>query len=106
MQLGGKVYASVIAMVTMIHRLQGKVLTCETLLKEMHTQWCLGGGKGSSGDNIEDEEVALVVTNKKESKKGGKKRPTNPDAEKTCNRCKKKGTRGSQLLEEISRQDS
>ena len=45
MRLGGKVYASVIATTTMIHRSQGKVLTCETLLEEMHTQWRLGGGK-------------------------------------------------------------
>ena len=47
--------------------------------------------KGSSGDNTEDNEVALVATNKKESEKGGEKKPTNPDAEKTCNHCKKKG---------------
>ena len=43
MRLGGKVYASVIATTTMIHRSQGKVLTCEALLEEMHTQWRLGG---------------------------------------------------------------
>jgi hypothetical protein len=69
-------------------------LTTERLLEEMHMQWHLAGGKSKDNKNSNDEnEIALAATN---TKKGGKKgndkeKKENPNKDKTCNNCKKKG---------------
>jgi hypothetical protein len=92
LRLGGQTYASIIATTTMIHRSKGTTLACDTLLEEMHIQWRLAGGKSKNDDkdSDKDDEVALIASTKKGGKKGGKK-TTNPDADKTCNHCTKKG---------------
>jgi hypothetical protein len=57
----------------------------------MHNQWRIAGNKSQDekdSDN-EDEVAARATTNDKDS---GKKRPyVNPDKNRTCNHCKKKG---------------
>jgi hypothetical protein len=69
-------------------------LTTERLLEEMHMQWHLAGGKSKNGKNSNDKnEIALAATNtKKEGKKSNdKEKKENPNKDKTCNHCKKKG---------------
>ncbi len=66
-------------------------LTCEKLLEEMHIQWWIAGNKSQDEKESENEdEVAATATTK--DKDGGKKKQyVNPDKDKTCNHCKKKG---------------
>jgi hypothetical protein len=73
----------------MIFRSKGEELTCEKLLKEMHNQLRIAGNKfQDEKDSDNQDEVAATAT----TKDGGKKEPyVNPDKEKTCNHCKKKG---------------
>ncbi len=85
---------SIISTTSMIHREKGATLTTERLLDEMHLQWRLAGGKlEDDKDSNDKEEIALAATN---AKKGGKKsngreKKENPNKDKTCNNCKKKG---------------
>jgi hypothetical protein len=93
-RLGGTQYASIIATTSMIHREKKATLTTERLLEEMHMQWCLAGGKSKDDKDSDDEnEIALAATNtKKRGKKSdGKEKKENPNKDKTCNHCKKKG---------------
>ena len=77
----------------MIYREKGKALTTEMLLEEMHLQFRLSGGKSQKGDkdSDEEEEVALTAAGKKGGKSEGKKKGDNPNANKKCNHCEKKG---------------
>ncbi len=65
--------------------------TCEKLLGEMHNQWQIAGNKSQDKtDSDNEDEVAATATTK--DKDGGKKKQyVNPDKNKTCNHCKKKG---------------
>ncbi len=74
----------------MIYKLKGTVLTCKKLLKEMHNQWPIAGNKShDEKDSYNEDEVVATATGKEG---GGKKKPyVNPDKDKTCNHCKKKG---------------
>jgi hypothetical protein len=73
-----------------------KTLTTEKLLDEMHIQWCLAGGKSKEDeDSNNKDEIALAAIN---TKKGGKKtkgrgkqKKENPNKDKFCNHCNKKG---------------
>ncbi len=66
-------------------------LTCENFLEAMHNQWQIAGNKSQDKkDSDHEDEVAATATTK--DKDGGKKKPyVNPNKEKTCNHCKKKG---------------
>jgi hypothetical protein len=76
-------------MTQIIYRLKGEELTCEKLLKEMHNKWRIAGNKSQDKKDSENEdEVAATAA----TKDGGKKKPyVDPDKEKSCNHCKKKG---------------
>jgi hypothetical protein len=78
-------------MTQMIYRLKDVELTCEKLLKEMHNQRRIAGNKSQDKKDLDNEdEVAATATTK--NKEGGKKKPCiNPDKERICNHCKKKG---------------
>ncbi len=86
-------YAGVMTTMNMIYHEIGKALTTKTLLEEMHLQFRLSGGKSQKGDKDSDkeEEVALTATGKKGGKSEGKKKGDNPNANKKCNHCEKKG---------------
>ncbi len=90
-RIGGAQNASIISTTQMIYRSKGVELTCEKLLKEMLNQWQIAGNK--SQDKMEsdnEDEVAAIATTKE--KDGGKKEQyVNPDKDKMCNHCKKKG---------------
>jgi hypothetical protein len=78
----------------MIHHKKGATLTTEKLLDEMHLQWHLVRGElKDDKDSNDKEEIPLATTN---AKKGGKKsngreKKENPNKDKTCNHCTKKG---------------
>jgi hypothetical protein len=61
----------------------------------MHIQWHLAGGKNrdekGSNDNKELVVPAIPIVKKGEIKDGEKKTYENPNKDKTCNHCKKKG---------------
>ena len=76
-------------MTQMIYRSKGEELTCKKLLKEMHNQWRIAGNQSQDEKESDNEdEVAATATTKDSAKK---KPYVNPDKEKTCNHCKKKG---------------
>jgi hypothetical protein len=87
-RVDGTHYASVISTTQMIWREKEKELTYENLIKEMHIQWQIAGNNTQEEKDSNDEnEVAAIAT-----QKGGKKKAySNPNKDKTCNRCKKKG---------------
>jgi hypothetical protein len=92
LRLGGSLYLSIIMTTTMIYRKKNNNLTCNTLLKEKYMQWRLSGGKSKEDrDSDDDKEVALVATTKKGGETAGNKKGNNPNANKTCNHCQKKG---------------
>ncbi len=94
LRLGGTQYLSIIATTSMIHREKGATLTTEKLLDEMHLQWCLAGGKSKDDKDSDDkDEIALAATNAKKGgeKSNGRENKENPNKDKTCNHCKKKG---------------
>jgi hypothetical protein len=92
LSLGGSLYSSIIATKNMIYREKSITLNFEALIKEMHIQWRLSGGKGKDDkDSDKDKEVALVATAKKGGKAAGIKKGNNPNASITCNHCSKKG---------------
>ncbi len=86
---GGAQYASNITTNQVIYRSKDEEPTCEKLLEVMHNQWRIAGNKSQDKKDSDNEDgVAATVT----TKDGGKKKPfVNPDKEKTCNHCKKKG---------------
>ncbi len=90
-RIGGAQYASIISTTQMIHRSKGVELTYEKLLKEMHNQWRIAGNKSQDKkeSNNEDEVAATATTKDKDN--GKKKQYVNPDKDKMCNHCKKKG---------------
>ncbi len=94
LRLGGSQYSSITVTTSMIHHKKGATLTTEKLLDEMHLQWHLAGGKLKDEKNSNNkDEIALAAMN---AKKGGKKsdgseKKENPNKDKTCNHCKKKG---------------
>jgi hypothetical protein len=90
-RISGAQYASIISMTHMIYRSKGEELTCEKLLEEMHNQWRITGNKSQDKkDSDNEDEVAATATTK--DKDGRKKKPyVNPDKEKSCTHCKKKG---------------
>jgi hypothetical protein len=56
----------------------------------MHNQWRIAGNKPHDKKDSDNEDEVVASATKKESR--GKKKPyVNPDKEKTCNHCKKKG---------------
>jgi hypothetical protein len=85
----------VIATSQMIWREKGKELPVATLLNKMHIQWRLAGGKNrakkGSNDNEELVIPAIATVKKGEIKGGEKKTYENPNKDKICNHCKKKG---------------
>ncbi len=88
-------YSSVIAITQMIWREKGKELPVATLLNKMHIQWWVAGGKNRDKKGSDDDEelvVPAIATEKKgEIKCGEKKMYKNPNKDKICNHCKKKG---------------
>jgi hypothetical protein len=95
LRLGGVMYSLVIAMTQMIWWEKGKELPVATLLNKMHNQWHVVGGenKDEKGSNDDKELVVPVIaTEKKGEIKGGEKKMyENPNQDKICNHCKKKG---------------
>jgi hypothetical protein len=82
---------NIIATTNMIYPEKGKYLTCEVLIKEMYIQWRLSTGKGKDDEDSEnDEEVALVATNKKGGKAAGNIEGNNPNANQKCKHYLKK----------------
>jgi hypothetical protein len=78
----------------MIHREKKATLTTERLLEEMHMQWHLAGRKSKDNKDSNDKnEIALAANNTKKrgKKRDGKEKKENPNKDKTCNHCKKKG---------------
>ncbi len=66
---------SIIATTNMIYCKKSKTLTCEALIKEMHIQWRLSGGKGKDDKGFDnDKEVSLVATIKKRGKAAGNRK--------------------------------
>jgi hypothetical protein len=80
----------------MIYCKNTKTLTTEKLLYEMHLQWRLAGGKLKENmDSNDKDDIALSATN---TKKGGKKpngrgkpKKENPNKDRFCGHCNKKG---------------
>ncbi len=66
-------------------------LTCEKLLNEMHYQsWIVGNKSQDKKEFDNEDEVAVTATTKdKDGRK--KKQYVNPDKDKMCKHCKKKG---------------
>jgi hypothetical protein len=95
LRLGRVMYSSVIATTQMIWREKGKKLPVATLLNKMHIQWCIAGGKNRDEKGSDDNEelvVPVIATEKKGEIKGGEKKTyKNPNKDKICNHCKKKG---------------
>jgi hypothetical protein len=95
LRLGGVMYSLVITTTQMIWWEKGKELLVATLLNKMHIQWCLAGGKNrdekGSDDNEELVFPAIATVKKGEIKCGEKKTYENPNKDKICNHCKKKG---------------
>jgi hypothetical protein len=94
LRLGGTHYSSIIATTSMIRCKKGAMLITEKLLDEMHLQWCLAGGKSKDDKDSDDEdEVALAAMNAKKggTKYNGREKKENPNKDKTCIHCKKKG---------------
>jgi hypothetical protein len=61
---------------------------CNKLLKEMHIQWRIAGNKTQEDkDSNNEDEVVATATHKG----GQKKAYSNPNKDKACNHCKKKG---------------
>jgi hypothetical protein len=90
LRIGGAQYSSVIATTQMIYKSKGADLTCKKLLEEMHNQWRIAGNKSHDEKDSDNEDEVVATATEKESRR--KKKPyINPDKEKTCNRCKKKG---------------
>ena len=54
-------YAGVITVTTFPQKQQGKVETSAMLLQEMHSQWCVSGGKLDNKNNNDDSEIVLVA---------------------------------------------
>ncbi len=73
----------------MIYKSKGVELTCEKLLKEMHNQWQIAGNKNYDEKDSDNEDEVVAATVDKDVEK--KTKYVNPDKEKTCNHCKKKG---------------
>jgi hypothetical protein len=73
------------------YRSKGVELTCEKLLEDMHNQWWIAGNKSQDKkESNNEDEVAVTATTK--DKDGEKKNQyVNPDKDKMCNHCKKKG---------------
>ncbi len=94
---GGTQYSSIIATTSMIYCKNTKTLTTEKLLDEMHLQCCLAGGKLKEDNDSNDnkDEIALAATNTKKGGKkpngGGKPKKENPNKDKICDHCNKKG---------------
>ncbi len=94
LRLGVAQYSSIISTTSMIHCKKRATLTTEKLLDEMHLQWPLAAGKSKDNkDSDDEEEIALAATNTKkgEKKSNGTEKKENPNKDKTCNHCKKKG---------------
>jgi hypothetical protein len=90
-RIGGAQYVSIISMTQMIYRSKDVELTCGKLLEEVHNQWGIAGNMSQDKkDSDNEDEVAATATTK--DKHSGKKKPyVNPNKERTCNHCKKKG---------------
>ncbi len=74
----------------MIYKSKGTDLTCKKLLEEMRNQWRIAGNKSHDEKDSDNEDEVIAIATEKES--CGKKTPyINPNKEKTCNHCKKKG---------------
>ena len=96
LQLGGTQYSSIIATTSMIYCENTKTLTTEKLLDKMHLQWRLAGGKlKEDKDSDNEDEIALAARNTKKGGKQpngrGKPKKENPNKDKICNHCNKKG---------------
>jgi hypothetical protein len=80
----------------MIYRKNKKTLSTEKLLNEMHLQWRFAGGKSKEDkDSANEDEILLIAMY---TKKGGKKpngrgnpKKENPNKDKICDHCNKKG---------------
>jgi hypothetical protein len=94
-RLRGFMYSLVIATTQMIWREKGKELPVATLLNKMHIQCRVAGGKNRDEKGSNDDEelvVPAIATEKKGEIKGGEKKMyENPNKDKICNHCKKKG---------------
>jgi hypothetical protein len=102
-RVSGTHYARVISTTQMIWREKGRELTCDKLLKEMHIQWHRAGNKTQEEKDYDNEDE-VVATATQEA--GKKKAYSNPDKDKMCNHCKKKGHVETKTLEEASQIDS
>jgi hypothetical protein len=95
LRLGGVMYSLVIATTQMIWLEKGKELPVATLLNKMHIQWRVAGGKNRDEKGSNDDKelvVPAIATEKKGEIKGGEKKTyKNPNKDKICNPCKKKG---------------
>jgi hypothetical protein len=95
LRLGGVMYSSVIAMTQMIWQEKGKELLVATLLNEMHIQWHVARGKNrdDKGSNEDKELVVPAIATEKKGEIKGREKKTykNPNKDKICNHCKKKG---------------
>jgi hypothetical protein len=95
LRLGGVMYSSVIVTTQIIWREKGKELPVATLYNKLHIQWRVAGGKNRDKKGSNDDEelvVPAIATEKKGEIKGGEKKTyKNPNKDKICNHCKKKG---------------
>jgi hypothetical protein len=55
----------------------------------MHNQWQIAGNKHRDEKDLDNEDKVVAMTVNKDGKK--KTKYINPDKDKTCNHCKKKG---------------
>jgi hypothetical protein len=73
----------------MIYKSKGVELTCKKPLKEMHNQWQIAGNKNRDEKDLTNKDKVVATTVNKDIEK--KTKYINPDKDKTCNHCKKKG---------------
>ncbi len=66
-------------------------LTCEKLPEEMHNQWWIAGNRSQDKKESNNEDEVAATATSKDQDSGKKKQYVDPDKDKTCNPCKKKG---------------
>ncbi len=87
-RLGGSEYGTIISVMQMCKRTEGKVCTSKNLVDEMWKQWRIKGGKEEGDKNSQEVEEALLVKSEDKRKKGNVKKKKEM---RTCNHCQKKG---------------
>ena len=72
--LGGSEYGTIISVMQMCKRTEGKVCTSKNLVDKMWKQWRIKGGKEEGEENSQEEEEALLAKSDNKKQKGRDKK--------------------------------